>query len=101
MHTINPSIFQLGVCRVSIKYENIELLFSFFVIPRNGPALLGILDCEKLEFLSVMYTTIDTSLKKNRSMNNLNKVSPVKTKIKNNLLTVKGKHTVDYIFVGP
>ena len=37
---------------------------SFFVIPRNHPAILVMLDCEKLELLSVNCRTIDASQKR-------------------------------------
>ena len=46
-----------------IKYKDIELPCSFFVVARYSPELLGMLDCEKLEFLSVNCTMLDVSCK--------------------------------------
>ena len=62
----NSSMPQLGICRVTIKHKNIELSYSFFVVTRNGPAVLGMPDYEKLELLSVNWTTRDESQRKGK-----------------------------------
>ena len=68
-YSLNMS--QLGTCSDKIKYKDIELPCNFFVAPGNGPALLGMLKCEKLELLSVNCTAIDTSQKKERLTSSL------------------------------
>ena len=42
----NSSIPQLDACKVVIDYNNTELPCNFFVVSTNGPALLGMLDCD-------------------------------------------------------
>ena len=43
---------------------NIELCCSFFVMPRNGPAFLGMPYCGKLQLLSVDFDAINVGQKK-------------------------------------
>ena len=40
LHACNQSnILQLALCRVTVSIKNVELPYSFFVVPGNGPAL--------------------------------------------------------------
>ena len=63
-----------------MKHKNIELPCSFFVTPRNGPTLLGMPDCEKLQLMNEACITIDTSWKKDRSVNNLDEIGLITDK---------------------
>ena len=44
---------QIGICRLTLIDKDIEYQYSFFVVPGNGPALLGMPDCEGLQLLSI------------------------------------------------
>ena len=53
-------ITQLGICKVKIKHNNKDKICNFFVIPRNGQSLLGMLNLKKLYIITVNCNTIDT-----------------------------------------
>ena len=40
------SITQLGICRVKITHKYVEVLYSFFALPENGPPQLWMLHSE-------------------------------------------------------
>ena len=42
----NPCILQMGVYKVNIINKCINYLCSFFLVPGNRPALLGMSDCK-------------------------------------------------------
>ena len=48
----------------NLNHKDTELLCSFFVVTRNGPALLRMSVCEKLELLIVNCTAFNASWKK-------------------------------------
>ena len=50
----NSHIEQLGICSVWLKHKDNVVRCRFFVVPGNGPALLGMLDTELLELLKIM-----------------------------------------------
>ena len=57
LKTYNQSdIVQLGICTVKLRHENKCVRCRFFVVPGNGPALLGIPD---IELLSILRITCD------------------------------------------
>ena len=43
----NASIPKLGICKVKIKHECVEVPCSCFAVSENGPELLAMPDCEK------------------------------------------------------
>ena len=47
------------ICHITIINKGIEYGCSFFVVPGNGPALLGMLDFELLKLLTVNCQTTD------------------------------------------
>ena len=54
LHRYNNScIPHIGMCQVTLRDKDIKFQCSFFVVCRNGPALSGMPDCEKLQLLSV------------------------------------------------
>ena len=60
MHTYNVScIPQMGICNIAIINKGIKYGNSLFVVSANGPALLGMPDCEQLNLLTVNCQTAD------------------------------------------
>ena len=53
MHTIPLPYHQLGICKLTVKHNNIDCHVVFFVVPVNGTELLGMQGCKRLELLSV------------------------------------------------
>ena len=50
LRTYNKAVItQLGTCAVMINFKNIKKRCMFFVVPRNGQALLGMLDTAALK----------------------------------------------------
>ena len=68
MHSTNGNINK------SIKYQ-----CHFFVVPQNGPALLGMPDCERLQLLSINCQTINDQ-QKGRKINEQTNQDRPKTK---------------------
>ena len=60
----NPCIPQMGVCEVTRINKVIKYQFSFFVVAGNGPALLGMPDCERLQQLSINCETMNNEKRK-------------------------------------
>ena len=54
----NKCIPQMGVCKVNIINKGIEYQCSFFVVPGNIQALLVMLQCERLQLLSINCQTM-------------------------------------------
>ena len=53
LHAYNNScIPQMDVCKVVLINKGIKFQSNFFVVLRNGPALLGILGCERYQLLT-------------------------------------------------
>ena len=52
-------ITQLGVCVVIIYYRNNRKKCEFFVVPRNGQALLGLPDTAALNIINVNIDSIE------------------------------------------
>ena len=44
------------MCTVKIGHNNKHKICNFFVIPRNGQALLGMPDIEKLDIITITAT---------------------------------------------
>ena len=55
----STSIPQLGICNLTIKHKYKQKLHRFFVVPGNGPAILGMLEIEVQGILSMKYRTVD------------------------------------------
>ena len=54
LRTYNKTnITQLGMCMVVIKFKNIKKRCVFFVVPRNGQALLGMPDKAALKSINI------------------------------------------------
>ena len=53
----------MGVCKVNIINKDIRYSSSFFVVPGNRPALLGMPDCERLQLLSIKCQTMSNTSK--------------------------------------
>ena len=52
--TYNKStVPQLGICHVTINHKKKKKLFQFFVVPRNGQALLSMPDIETLDIYTI------------------------------------------------
>ena len=43
-----------------------EYQWIFFVVPGNGPALLGMSDCKRSQVLSINYHSVSNGQKKNK-----------------------------------
>ena len=54
----------------------------FFVVPRNGPALLGMSDCKRLQLLSINCSTVEADQGKMRG-NGQSRKDKFKQKVKN------------------
>ena len=63
LHAYRSEILQLCIGHVTLNNKVIEYQCDFFVVPGNGPALLGMSDCEWLQLLTVNCQTIDGSHK--------------------------------------
>ena len=59
----NSCVPQMGVCKVNIVNKGIKYQCSYNAGPDNGPALLGMLDCERLQLLSDNCNTTDVDQK--------------------------------------
>ena len=53
-------IMQLGTCTVQIKFKNITKRCTFFVVPGNGQALLGMPDTMALNLINLNVDSIQT-----------------------------------------
>ena len=53
-------IMQLGTCTVQIKFKNIKKRCTFFVVPGNGQALLGMPDTTVLNLINLNIDSIQT-----------------------------------------
>ena len=53
-------ITQLGMCTVQIKVKNIMKGYTFFVVPGNGQALLGMPDTVALNLINFNIDSIQT-----------------------------------------
>ena len=53
-------IMQLGTCTVKIKFKNITKRCTFFVVPGNGQALLGMPDTTVLNLIKINIDSIQT-----------------------------------------
>ena len=64
-------ITQLGTCVVIVKYKNNEKKYEFFVVPRNGHALLGMPDTAAVNIINVNIDSIEaeSTQKENCSTN--------------------------------
>ena len=49
---------QLGMCTVHIKFKNVKKRCIFFVVPRNGQALLGMPDMAALNIINLNINSI-------------------------------------------
>ena len=54
-------ITQLGTCVVIINYKDNKNKCEFFVVPRNGQALLGMPDTATLNIINVNIDTIEAA----------------------------------------
>ena len=52
MHINNLCTAQLGICRITLIHNGVEFQYGFFIVPRNGPTLVGMQDCERMALLS-------------------------------------------------
>ena len=80
-----------------------EYLCIFFVVPGNGPALLGMIDCKQLHLLSIHCQTINNQ-HNGRQTNEQTKhdTSMPANSFKNNLYANdKIKQGIDYFIAGP
>ena len=50
---------QIGICKITLTYKDIESQCSLFVVPRYGPALLEIPDC--VQCISFKYNNTDVA----------------------------------------
>ena len=53
------NIEQLGICSVWLKHKDKIIRCGFFVVPSDGPVLLGLLDIELLGLLKTMCKGLD------------------------------------------
>ena len=53
-------MLQIGIFKIIINQKGIKSQCSFFIVSLNGPALLGMPDCERLQLLSMNYDTIES-----------------------------------------
>ena len=89
----------MDICRVTLINKGIKYWYNLFLVPGNGAALLGMLDCECLQLLS-----INCQITNNLQINEQTKQSKSipNSSIKNNLYTRnKTNQEVDYFIVGP
>ena len=56
----SATIMQMGRCKVKVEDKNRVKICSFFVVPGNGQALLGMPDIKTLDILTVNCNTIET-----------------------------------------
>ena len=49
---------QKGVLKVTITHKGIEFWCSFFLVPGNGSALLGMPECKRLQLLNMNCSAI-------------------------------------------
>ena len=66
----------MGKGRVTILNNGIEYQCSFFVVPRKGPAFLGMSDCEWLQPLSINCQTTSDQHNGRQINEQTNKISP-------------------------
>ena len=53
------NIEQIGVCTVKLRYKDKITRYRFFVVPGDGPALLGMPEIELLGILKIMCDVIE------------------------------------------
>ena len=62
LKTFNKTVItQLGTCVVTINFKNIKKKCVFFVVPRNGQALLGLPDTAALEIININIDSIQAA----------------------------------------
>ena len=61
------AIMWLGIWKVKIEHNNKQKTYDFFVVQGNGQALLGMLDTESLNVLTINCNTTYTHKKMNKS----------------------------------
>ena len=79
-------ILQLGVCYSTIINKKVKLHHSFFVLHGNGPVLLGMPDCKRLQLLSVNCDQIECGPKERP---NQQQSVPNKLKTNKNIILIK------------
>ena len=70
LKTYNKTVIaQLGTCMVIINYKDNKKRCEFFVVPRNGQALLGILDTAALNIINLIIDSIETACMQKENFN--------------------------------
>ena len=64
----NSCISQMDICHITVLNKCFEYQCSFFVVPGNRPALLGMPGCEWLKLLTVNFQTQMTNTKSDKLM---------------------------------
>ena len=62
-------ITQLGMCMVIINYKDNKKKFEFFLVPRNGQALLGMPGTAALNIINVSIDSIEAASMQNENCN--------------------------------
>ena len=60
---------QLGTCTVFIKSKNIRKCCTFFVVPGNGQALIGMPDATSLDIIKINIDSIQAEMLKGKTNN--------------------------------
>ena len=67
---------QISICRVTIINKGIQFQCIFFAVPGNGPAFLGMPDCENLQLLGINCQMTTNLHKRRQIMSKQSRIGP-------------------------
>ena len=57
---IKTTITQFGMCKVRLQHSDKQKICKFFMVPRNGQALLGMPVINMQNMIAIKFSTVDT-----------------------------------------